>query len=63
MCLFHRELGGIPVIVRLLRHSEWRVRYAAICLLRNLSFSMRHDANRVRQSLFFVPFKIPINMP
>ncbi|XP_078368600.1 lipoxygenase homology domain-containing protein 1-like isoform X2 [Oculina patagonica] len=42
-----RELGGISVIVRLLRHSEWRVRYAAICLLRNLSFSMRNDANRL----------------
>ncbi|KAK2566276.1 Catenin delta-2 [Acropora cervicornis] len=42
-----RELGGVPVIVRLLRHSEWRVRYAAICLLRNLSFSMKYDANRL----------------
>ncbi|XP_022806964.1 lipoxygenase homology domain-containing protein 1-like isoform X2 [Stylophora pistillata] len=42
-----RELGGIPVIVRLLKHSEWRVRYAAVCLLRNLSFSMKNDANRL----------------
>ncbi|XP_058971580.2 lipoxygenase homology domain-containing protein 1 isoform X1 [Pocillopora verrucosa] len=42
-----RDLGGIPVIVRLLRHSEWRVRYAAVCLLRNLSFSMKNDANRL----------------
>lgn len=42
-----RELGGIQVIVRLLRHPEWRVRYAAICLLRNLSFSLKYDANRM----------------
>lgn len=42
-----RELGGIPVIVRLLRHSQWRIRYAALCLLRNLSFSVKHDANRL----------------
>ena len=41
------------MIVRLLRHSEWHVRYAAICLLRNLSFSMKHDANRVRTRLLF----------
>lgn len=45
------------MIVRLLRHSEWRVRYAAVCLLRNLSFSMKNDANRVRIPLlvYFLP--------
>ena len=47
-CLFYNsELGGIPVLVRLLDHELEEIhRSAAACLL-NLSYSKSRDENKV----------------
>lgn len=47
-CLFYySELGGIPVLVRLLDHELEEIhRSAAACLL-NLSYSKSRDENKV----------------
>ena len=46
-----RELGGIPVLVRLLDHHIEEVYRAAASCLRNLSYSKERDENKVSVTL------------
>ena len=48
-----RTLDGIPIIVRLLSHNHEGVRYAAVCLLRNLSYSIKTDEIKVIKERWF----------
>ena len=42
-----RELGGIPILVRLLDHEAEEVHRSAASCLRNLSYSKERDENKV----------------
>ena len=44
---FNSELGGIPILVRLLDHEQEEVHRAAAASLRNLSYSKSRDENKV----------------
>jgi len=44
---FNSELGGIPILVRLLDHELEEVHRAAAASLRNLSYSKSRDENKV----------------
>lgn len=44
---FNRELGGIPILVRLLDHDLEEIHRSAAACLRNLSFSKARDENKV----------------
>ena len=47
VCFYNSELGGIPVLVRVLDHELEEIhRSAAACLL-NLSYSKSRDENKV----------------
>lgn len=47
VCFYNSELGGIPVLVRVLDHELEEIhRSAAACLL-NLSYSKQRDENKV----------------
>lgn len=48
--LNHRELGGIPILVRLLDHDSDEVHRSAAACLRNLSYSKARDENKVNCS-------------
>lgn len=45
--IFNSELGGIPILVRLLDHELEEVHRAAAASLRNLSYSKARDENKV----------------
>ncbi|EDO49843.1 predicted protein, partial [Nematostella vectensis] len=42
-----RILGGIPIVVRCLSHQNDQVRFAAACVLRNLSSGTKSDQNKL----------------
>ena len=44
---FNSELGGIPILVRLLDHELEEVHRSAAGSLRNLSYSKSRDENKV----------------
>ena len=46
---FDSELGGIPILVRLLDHELEEVHRAAAASLRNLSYSKSRDENKVNR--------------
>ena len=55
--LNHRELGGIPILVRLLDHDLDEVHRSAAACLRNLSYSKARDENKVncvRKTIAFI---------
>ena len=46
-CSSFSELGGIPILVRLLDHELEAVHRSAAACLRNLSYSVSRDENKV----------------
>ena len=48
---FVSELGGIPILVRLLDHELEEVHRAAAASLRNLSYSKSRDENKVNSNV------------
>lgn len=47
--VFNSELGGIPILVRLLDHELEEIHRAAAASLRNLSYSKSRDENKVNR--------------
>ena len=50
---FNSELGGIPILVRLLDHELEEVHRGAAASLRNLSYSKSRDENKVNKEDLF----------
>ena len=48
---FISELGGIPILVRLLDHELEEVHRASAASLRNLSYSKSRDENKVNSNV------------
>ena len=60
---FNSELGGIPILVRLLDHELEDVHRAAAASLRNLSYSKSRDENKVNSKGLHENVQLKIFMP